>query len=258
MYLRVARIFLYISAYGAEALGSKFGKQYFLVDSVCRKFFGIDADCNFFLLYAESLEVAHFANRPEAVANLFRIGFKFARGALFRFNGQKHRRGVAKVVNYNHFQNASRQRCSFEQLQSVADFRPYGILVVYCRLKFHKHIYNSVFGNRVGAVLVDFLIGEQKALQRFCNLLFHFLSRGSWIYCCNNTLTDSELRKLILVKVRQTEYSKRNKSGAHNKYYAVVLHCRLYVIALLHFLNILLSSHSHSVRQSEPTKVRVV
>ena len=71
VYLRIARIFFDISAYSTEALGRKFGKQNLLVDSVCRKFFGIDADGNFFLLYAESLEVAHFANRPEAVANLF-------------------------------------------------------------------------------------------------------------------------------------------------------------------------------------------
>ena len=242
MYLRVARVFLDVSTYGTETLRCKFGKQNLLVYSVCGKFFSIDADCNFFLLYAECLEVAHFANRPEAVANLFRIGFEFARGALFRLYSKKHRRCVAKVVNNNHFQNASRQRCSFEQLQSVADFRPYGILVVYCRLEFDKYIHYSVFGNRVGAVLVDFLIGEQKAFQGFCNLLFHFLSRCTGVYCSNNALSDSELRKLILVKVRQTEYSKRNKSGAHNKYYVVVLHCRLYVIALLHYCSFIQSS----------------
>ena len=230
MHHSLAQFVLDSTTNGSEALGGQFHQQRSLTNAVGSQFLLVNQHCDFLTLLTQNLQVAHGGNRTQLLINLVSIGLQFTRGALRRFHRQQHGSGIAEIIHYHDLQHSHWQGSLLEQGEAMLDFRPHLILVLHTGTQLCKDIDNTIFRHRVGFLLVHLLVGKQKIFQRLGHLLLHLFGRSSRINGGHHPLTNSELRKLVLVHLRHTVKAKHHQTRHYHEHYLVIAHGRLYMI----------------------------
>ena len=185
------------AAHGGQTLLLQLGEEHLLADAIGLQTLAVDVEAQLLLLLAVDAHVGHRRHAAQTVAQAVGVVLQLAIAALRTLDGDEQGAGVAEVVVGHEGQHALRQLL-LEEGEAVLHLAPHLVLVVDVVVQpDHDHAH-AVLGRRRGLLAVDFLIGEQIALQRTGHLLLHFLCRGSGIDGHYHALADGEGGEFVL------------------------------------------------------------
>ena len=227
---------LILSAYRTQALQQQLCLQGRGRESVGCHTRQVERDYDLFALAAEDLQFAHRVNLAQLACEPFGVRLQLRHATLVALQRQQDRCRIAEIVDKYHIRHACRQLGLLEQVQSGAHLCPGLILGCDGVAQHDIAVHHPILGGGVCHLPVNLLIRIDERLKRYGHLLLHLLCRCARIDSRHYSLTDSELRKLILAHLRQRPDAECHQHSEHEEDDTVVAQSALYMIAFVHYL----------------------
>ncbi len=221
------------SAHRGEALQSQLVEYLKRTCAILGQLVLVQIDAYLLVLQSVCAQVGYGVDVAQLVLQIVNVCVQLTIRLLLALHRYEQGRGLGYVVHGLQGNDARRQR-SLEGLQPVLELAPESVLVLHVVVEFEEDDEHAVLALRVCLLLVHLLVAEDEVLQWLCHTLLHLFGSGAGINSHAGSLTNRELRHLLLRHQNQSHNAEKHEH-THEQYHDVVVaHGRLDERTLYH------------------------